>query len=365
MLRWSANATEARAVLVGVRRISNGRPCGSLSARRLGATEFLGYDTGSGRSGRHGDRARRRDRRVRLRRARTVLMLCNQTPFYAESGGQVGDRRVTAWLATWRRAITETTKKVGGSLRASCRRSKPGPCGSAPTFELAVDHTRRSAIRANHSATHLLHEALRQVLGDHIAQKGSLVAPDRLRFDFSHPKAISDAELASIEDLANRVVLENAPVETRLMGGRRRDRVRCARALFGEKYGDEVRVVSMGIAARRIDNCGPSLSRSNYAAGRMSPAPAISGSYRSCPKGLSHQAFGASRQRPAPLARRHHLNTAGSPVVRRRVDRAGTGGRTRATRGGALVEERRKLERELADVRKKLAMGGGAARHRT
>src|SRR6202012_2942821 len=108
---------------------------------------------------------------------------------------------------------------------------------------------RRSAIRANHSATHLLHEALRQVLGDHIAQRGSLVAPDRLRFDFVHQKPITAEELARVEDIANDVVLENDEVVTRLMG---LDEARDAgaRALFGEKYGDEVRVVSMGRTAR-------------------------------------------------------------------------------------------------------------------
>ena len=114
---------------------------------------------------------------------------------------------------------------------------------------LEVDHARRAAIRQNHSATHLLHEALRQVLGDHVAQKGSLVAPDRLRFDFSHPKPMTAAELERVEDIANDIVLQNAPVTTRLMA---LDDARAsgARALFGEKYGDEVRVVAMGRGER-------------------------------------------------------------------------------------------------------------------
>src|SRR6202040_1341662 len=108
-----------------------------------------------------------------------------------------------------------------------------------------VDHARRLAIRANHSATHLLHEALRMVLGDHVAQKGSLVAPDRLRFDIAHPKPVTAAELSQVEDIANRIILQNAPVITRLMAV---DEAVAsgARALFGEKYGDEVRVVAMG-----------------------------------------------------------------------------------------------------------------------
>ena len=112
-------------------------------------------------------------------------------------------------------------------------------------LDLNVDHERRGAIRQNHSATHLLHEALRQVLGDHVAQKGSLVAPDRLRFDFSHPKPMSSEEIERVEDIANDIVLQNAPVATRLMS--RDDAIASgARALFGEKYGDEVRVVAMG-----------------------------------------------------------------------------------------------------------------------
>ena len=120
-----------------------------------------------------------------------------------------------------------------------------GTLKAGAALDLKVDHARRSAIRQNHSATHLLHEALRQVLGDHVAQKGSLVAPDRLRFDFSHPKPMSSEEIERVEDIANDIVLQNAPVITRLLS--RDDAIASgARALFGEKYGDEVRVVAMG-----------------------------------------------------------------------------------------------------------------------
>lgn len=128
-------------------------------------------------------------------------------------------------------------------------------------MELEVDHARRKATRANHSATHILHEALRQTLGDHVAQKGSLVAPDRLRFDFTHPKPLTEEELSRVETLANKIVQDNAPVETRLMA-QEEAILSGARALFGEKYGDEVRVVSMGhldpekIGAFSIELCG-------------------------------------------------------------------------------------------------------------
>src|ERR1700712_1850125 len=169
-------------------------------------------------------------------------VVLNQTPFYGESGGQVGD---TGTLSFEQNAadVLETVKNsgvFGHRVKVTAGALKVGtPLG------LVVDHQRRSAIRANHSATHLLHEALRLVLGDHVAQRGSLVTPDRLRFDFVHTKPITPQELQQVEEIANDIVLQNSPVETRLMGVEDA-RQSGARALFGEKYGDEVRVVSMG-----------------------------------------------------------------------------------------------------------------------
>ena len=137
------------------------------------------------------------------------------------------------------------TQKHAGDVFVHMGTIEEGTLTAGTALALDVDHRRRSAIRKNHSATHLLHEALRQVLGDHVAQKGSLVAPDRLRFDFSHPKPMSSEEIERVEDIANDIVVQNAPVMTRLMG--RDDAIASgARALFGEKYGDEVRVVAMG-----------------------------------------------------------------------------------------------------------------------
>ena len=161
-----------------------------------------------------------------------------------------------------RLVVTDTQKKAG-DLFAHVVKVEQGAVKVGDPLLLVVDHARRVAIRQNHSATHLLHEALRQVLGDHVAQKGSLVAPDRLRFDFSHPKPITPEELEQVEDIANDIVLENAPVTTRLMAVD--DAIASgARALFGEKYGDEVRVVAMGD--------GPAMrsaGRSSSAAARM------------------------------------------------------------------------------------------------
>ena len=160
--------------------------------------------------------------------------------------------------------------------------------------ELEVDHARRTAIRANHSATHLLHAALRQVLGTHVAQKGSLVEPGRLRFDFSHPKPMSAEEIQTAEDIANAMILQNEAVVTRLMAV---DEAIAsgAMALFGEKYGDEVRVVSMGSRRAWRDNTDAPI-RSSCAAAPMCAAPAISACSRSSAKAQSRPACAASRR---------------------------------------------------------------------
>src|SRR5579871_4321725 len=213
---------------------------------RLGATEFLGYETETAegvvtalvRDGKEVDG---------LKAGESGAIVLNQTPFYAESGGQVGDTGLLTGDGVKFR-VTDTQKKAG-DLWVHQGTLEQGTLKVGAALQLDVDHARRSSIRSHHSATHLLHEALRQVLGDHIAQRGSLVAPDRLRFDFVHPKPITPEELARVEDIANDVVLENDEVTTRLMAV---DDAReaGARALFGEKYGDEVRVVSMGKGAR-------------------------------------------------------------------------------------------------------------------
>ena len=180
-----------------------------------------------------------------LKAGESGAVVLNQTPFYGESGGQVGDTGVMTRATACASRVTDTQKKAGdlfvhagtveqGALKVGARaRARRSITRAAPT------------IRANHSATHLLHEALRQVLGDHVAQKGSLVAPDRLRFDFSHPKPMTAEEIEQVEDIANDFVLQNSPVTTRLMA-LEDARASGARALFGEKYGDEVRVVAMG-----------------------------------------------------------------------------------------------------------------------
>ncbi len=210
-------------------------------AEAHGATEFLGYDTETAEAQ---ILALIEDGTAHslVGEGEKVQIVVNQTPFYAESGGQVGD---TGFLRTetGTARITDTRKSAGIVIHFA--EVTEGEIASGQPAKLEVSHQRRRAIRANHSATHLLHEALRRALGDHVAQRGSLNAEDRLRFDFSHSKGLSEAEMASVEAEVNGFVRQNSTVETRIMTP---DEARAigAQALFGEKYGDEVRVVSMG-----------------------------------------------------------------------------------------------------------------------
>ncbi len=221
-------------------------------------------------------------------------------------------------------------------------------------MRLAIDGERRAAIRGNHSATHLLHAALRSVLGTHVAQKGSLVAPERLRFDFSHPKPLDAHELEAVEDLANRVVLQDSPVSTRLVD--REEAIKSgAMALFGEKYGDEVRVVSMGAVPGDLEGrtysvelCGGTHVGRTGEIGLMTVV------------GESAVAAGVRRiDALTGTAARKYLSEqekrlqAVAMALKVRPDEA-------AERATALVDERRRLQNELSEAKKKLAMGGGA-----
>ncbi len=316
---------------------------------KAGATEFLGYET---------ERAEGvvaalvKDGKdvAALKAGESGAVILNQTPFYAESGGQVGDTGVmTADGLRFR--VTDTQRKAG-DVFVHAGMVEAGTLKVGAALALEVDHSRRGAIRRNHSATHLLHEALRQVLGEHVAQKGSLVAPDRLRFDFSHPKPMTAQEIERVEDIANDVVLQNSQVSTRLMAID--DAIASgARALFGEKYGDEVRVVAMGETAGNamgwsVELCGGTHVRRTGDIGLISM--------------LGESAVAAGVRRIEALtgtAARKHANaiiaiansTAGllhSPVPEM-PDRA-----------SSLLEDKKRLERELSDARRKLAMGGGA-----
>lgn len=317
---------------------------------KVGATEFLGYDTEQAEGV---IRALVSNGQVveKLSKGQTGFVVLNQTPFYGESGGQVGDTGVMSGGGLTLRVI-DTQKKLG-DLFVHAVSVEAGEATIGAALELMVDHTRRSAVRANHSATHLLHEALRQVLGDHVAQKGSLVAPERLRFDFSHTKAISDEELARIEDIANRIVLQNEPVITRLMGVEEAIESG-ARALFGEKYGDEVRVVSMGTEpgankAYSVELCGGTHVIRTGDIGLISI--------------VSESGVAAGTRRLEAMtgdaARRHLASEA--KKLKEIASLLKASPQDAADRVSAIIEERKKFERELADARKKLAMGGGGS----
>jgi alanyl-tRNA synthetase len=210
---------------------------------KVGATEFLGYQTESA-EGTVVALVRGGESVERISAGEEVEVLVNQTPFYGESGGQMGDTGTIVTAEGAELSVTDTQKKLG-TLHVHMATVTRGEIALGDMVELWVDGARRADLRAHHSATHLLHEALRRRLGEHVTQKGSLVAPDRLRFDFSHPKALSRDDLVAIEADVNRHIRDNALVLTRFMTPERAVE-EGALALFGEKYGEEVRVVSMG-----------------------------------------------------------------------------------------------------------------------
>ena len=320
---------------------------------RVGATEFLGYETESA-EGVVTALVKDGAEVSTLQPGETGFVILNQTPFYAESGGQVGDVGEMRG-ASVRVAVRDVKKKLG-DVFAHVVEVLEGSLDVGAALELKVDHANRAAIRANHSATHLLHEALRIVLGDHVAQKGSYVGPERLRFDFAHPKPLSAEELGRVEDIANAIVLKDEPVVTRLMG---LDEARAsgARALFGEKYGDEVRVVSMGTIEAgdngprpySIELCGGTHVRRLGEIGLIS----VTG----------ETANAAGVRRIEALTRdgaRRRLNT-DSHAFANIAQKLRSPPSEAVARLDALIDDRRRLERELAEVKRKLAMGGAAA----
>ena len=319
---------------------------------KAGATEFLGYETEAAegivlslvKDGAVVDAANEGDQ---------IAVVVNQTPFYAESGGQMGDTGTISGEG-FSIDVTDTQKKADG-LFVHYGKVAKGSVKTGAAVELKVDHNRRTRLRSNHSATHLIHEALREVLGTHVAQKGSLVAPERLRFDISHNKPISAEELEQVERMANEIVVQNSPVTTRLMSV---DDARAegAMALFGEKYGDEVRVVSMGTGlhgakANRpysIELCGGTHVRATGDIGLVriiSDSPVAAGVRR-----IEALTGEAARKHLDEQDRR--LKSAAAAL---KVSPADVPARVEA-----LLDERKKLERELSDARKKLALGGGA-----
>ncbi len=315
----------------------------------LGATEFLGYDT---------DQAEAQLRALvvggrpveRAEPGAEVMVVTNQTPFYGEAGGQIGD------LGTIRRgpavvAVTDTQKKAGGDLYVHIGRLEGGAIEVGDTVQLAIDAERRARLRRAHSATHLLHAALRRHLGDHVTQKGSLVAPDRLRFDFSHPKPVAPEEQAAIEAEVNFFLRQNDQVAIRLM-----DREAAidagAMALFGEKYGDEVRVVRMGREpdgrTTSVELCGGThVGRTgDIALFEITSEFAVAAGIRRIEALTGEAAYARVKDEERLLAEAAGVLKVAPDQLPGRIQ--------------ALVGERRRLEQELAKVRQQLATGGRA-----
>ena len=278
-------------------------------------------------------------------------LLLNQTPFYGESGGQVGDAgKLTSINGL--QAIIEDTSKPLGKLHVLATRVMSGKIAVGDTVHQSVDIDRRNQVRANHSATHLLHAALRHRLGEQVTQKGSLVAADRLRFDFSHNVAVSQADIAAIEAEVNGHIRHNQPVTTRLMTPD--DAIEAgAMALFGEKYGDEVRVLSMGkgdAADYSVELCGGThvTALGDIALFKIISESAVSSGVRRI------EALTGEAARLWLLHRDQRLREAAT-ILKASPDEV-------PTRLAALVENSKRLDRELAEAKRALAMGSGAAK---
>ena len=319
-----------------------------------GATEFLGYDTETAEGkvvtivldGKPVETAPA---------GPEASIVVNQTPFYGESGGQMGDAGTMRVVDGARVEVIDTEKHLG-VLHIHRGTIHDAPLAVGDVVELDVDHMRRSRLRANHSATHLLHAALRNELGAHVTQKGSLVAPDRLRFDISHQKSLDAAEIAAVEAAVNERVMVNATVDTHLMSPDEAIEAG-AMALFGEKYGDEVRVVSMGGASDEGANVnGPAYSVELCGGTHVSRTGDI-GLF----KIVHESAVSAGVRRIEALTgpdARAYLESR-DRLLREAAETLKSTPNAVPERVAQLLDERRKLERELTDMRRKLAAGGG------
>ena len=318
-------------------------------AEELGATEFTGYGATSG-DGQVVAIIRDGARAESAAAGETVTLLTNQSPFYGESGGQTGDSGSVTSLAGLSGTVSETGKALG-RLHTHQVTIDTGKVSVGETVHLVVDVARRDRIRANHSATHLLHAALRERLGKHVTQKGSLVAAERLRFDFSHPDALTPEQIAQVEADVNEHIRGNESVLTRLMTPD--DAIAAgAMALFGEKYGDEVRVLSMGLGdanSYSVELCGGTHVRALGDIGlfKIVGESAVASGVRRI-EALTGEAarLWLSEREDALKATASALRTTPEDVP---------------ARVAALVDQARKLERELAEAKKALALGGGGA----
>ncbi|MBX3494000.1 MAG: alanine--tRNA ligase, partial [Parvibaculum sp.] len=316
-----------------------------------GATEFLGYETENAEGkivaivvdGKPVEE---------ITAGAEAAIISNQTPFYGESGGQVGDSGVLFTSGGAEFPVSDTMKKLG-DLHVHIGKLARGKLKLGDIVEMQVDSALRTATRANHSATHLVHEALRRVLGPHVTQKGSMVGPERLRFDFSHPKPMTAAEIAEVETIVNRVIRQNTEVSTRLMTPEQAIEAG-ALALFGEKYGDEVRVLAMGLdenndsGAYSVELCGGTHVRrvGDIAIFKIVSESAVASGIRRI------EALTGEGARAYLVEQDRTLREAAGALKISPEDLP--------ARVVSLMEERKRLERELTEAKKKLAMGGGS-----
>ena len=311
-----------------------------------GATEFLGYTSASAEGL---VLALLQDGKpvTTAGEGASVSVIANQTPFYGEAGGQLGDTGIF-FGADGTEIVVEDTQRRLNDLIVHAGRVTKGSVQVGDAVEMRVDSDRRTRLRANHSVTHLLHEALRRSLGDHVAQKGSLVAPDYLRFDFSHHKAMTDDELATVEREVNARIRENTPVATRLMAPEEAVEAG-ALALFGEKYGEEVRVVSMGGEESlpfSTELCGGTHVERTGDIGsfKITQETAVAAGVRRVEALTGEPVL-------AHANANNHILTATAASAKAPIADL-------PARVTALVEDRRRLERELSDMRQRLAAGG-------
>jgi len=283
-----------------------------------------------------------------------VAILTNQTPFYGESGGQMGD---AGELANENATITVTdTGKAIALLHIHTSKITSGTVSVGDTLTMTVDSDRRNKLRANHSATHILHEVLRRELGEHVTQKGSLVAPDKLRFDISHPKAITAEELIAVERATNNIIRGNAPVETRLLSYDAAIEAG-AMALFGEKYGDEVRVVSMGAESHveGRDSFSVELCGGTHVQNLGDIAIVVIVSESAVSAGVRRIEALTGEAALEYLLHQRAIVTNAASSLKTTPDEV-------SDRIAVLQSDKKQLEKDLSEAKKKAALGGGAVK---
>ncbi|MEQ8411419.1 MAG: alanine--tRNA ligase [Erythrobacter sp.] len=320
-------------------------------AEREGASEFTGYAATTG-EGRVVAILKNGEEVPSAKAGEDVTILTNQTPFYGESGGQTGDTGTISTPSGLHARVTDTSKPLG-RLHAHHAAIEAGEVTLGDNVQLDVDAERRTKIRANHSATHLVHAALRNRLGEHVTQKGSLVAEDRLRFDFAHPSALTEEDIAAIEAEVNAEIRANESVTTRLMSPDEAIEAG-ALALFGEKYGEEVRVLAMGRPGEggrnySVELCGGTHVDATGDIGlfRIVSESAVSSGVRRI------EALTGEAARRWLVGREETLKAAASAIRAMPEEVPG--------RISALLDERKRLEKELAEAKKALALGGGGS----